>query len=140
MRCGAGTQRSLHSRVLPAFFCAGGLFVFAGKIFIVTFSDLLLDFFGHEIHRCIKIALHILGEEVRAREGQADGAGELAFGGFGLIMLQGHARIDGKAVELCQLVKAADDVIFDGLGEGYIMRRKDQFHGDTMQCGYEKIQ
>ena len=64
----------------------------------------------------------------------------MAFGRLGLIMLQGHARIDGKAVELCQLVKAADDVIFDGLGEGYIMRRKDQFHGDTMQCGYEKIQ
>jgi hypothetical protein len=137
---GSEELTSLQSSVLPVSFCAGGLFVFAGKIFVVAFSDLLLDFLGYKIHRCIKIALNVRRKQVRTRESQADGAGELPFGGLGLIMLEGHARIHGKAVELCQFVKAADDVIFDGLGQGEIMRRKDQFHGDSMQCGCEKIQ
>ena len=130
----------LQSRFLPGPLCAGGLFVFAGKIFVVALSDLLLDFLGHEIHRCIKIALNVLRKEIRARESQPDGAGELPFGSFGPVMLERDARIHGKAIELGQLIEEADDVIFDGLGQSHIMRRKDQFHGDTMQRGCGKIQ
>ena len=70
----------------------------------------------------------ILGEKVGAGNGKTHGAFELAFGGLGVVAVQADAGVDGEAVDMLELVNAGEDVFLDGLGQGHIMRRENQFH------------
>ena len=54
------------------------------------------------------------------------------------VVLQRHARIDRKAVQVLQLGNAADDVVFDRFGQSHIMSREDQVHADRMQRLWHK--
>ena len=114
--------------------------MFAGDVLVMALADLLFELFCDEIDGGVKVILDILREKVRAGQRKTDGTGELSLRSFGLIMFEGDSSIHSIAVQMSQLVNSADDMIFDGFSESEIMRRKDQFHGDTMQCGYEKIQ
>src|SRR5881394_607369 len=62
----------------PAF-GACGLGVFAGLVFALALADLLLDFFGDEVNRRVKVAFGVLGKEIGARHGEPHGAVELLF-------------------------------------------------------------
>ncbi len=58
--------------------------------FIVTFPQLLLNFFGYQINRHVKIALMILGKHVRTLEINMHGAFEFIFRQSDMIPLQIH--------------------------------------------------
>jgi hypothetical protein len=46
-----------------------------------------------------------------------------------VIELESHPGIDGTAIEMIELLDATDQMIFNGFGEGEIMRAQHQFHG-----------
>ena len=102
--------------------------MFAGLIFALPLSDLLLDFFGYQIDGSIEVAFDVLGEQVRTRKGKPNGTGKGALRRPGLVMLEGDTRIGGETVQMFEFRDSDDDVIFDGLGQRHVMRRKDQIH------------
>ena len=114
--------------------------MFAGFVFALAFADLLFDFFGDEIDGGVEVIFDVFGEEVGSGDFEADGAGELAFGGFGLVEDDGDAGGEGKAVEVGDFLHAGDDVIFDGLGFFQVMGRDDQVHGWNDALDWGKIQ
>lgn len=104
------------------------MFVFAGLILIVAFADLLLNLLADDINRRIEIAIHRFGKQVRPRHHQADGTGELALGGFGFVVIENDPGLNRKAIQMLEFRDPAHDVVFDGLGQRQVMRRKDQVH------------
>src|SRR5471032_1407511 len=70
---------TLHSGVALGVFEFGGVLVFVRLDFVVTLADLLLDFFCHAVNGRIQIAFAILGKQIRAAHGEAQGATELFF-------------------------------------------------------------
>src|SRR5882762_7715981 len=54
--------------------------VIAGFELVMPLAELLLEFLGHQIYRRIKVALYVLGKDVRAGERDAQRTGELPFG------------------------------------------------------------
>lgn len=114
--------------------------MFAGDELVVSLADLLFEFFRDQIDCGVKVTLDIFGKEVRAWQRKAHGTGELSFGSLGLIMLEGDPGVDGETVEMRQLVNSANDMIFDGFGEGEIVRREDQIHAHRMARDERKIQ
>ena len=54
--------------------------------FVVTFSDLLFNFFGDQIDRCIEVVFTIFSVEIWAWDGEAHGALKLPFGYFSHVM------------------------------------------------------
>ncbi|MEY2427245.1 MAG: hypothetical protein QOJ40_130 [Verrucomicrobiota bacterium] len=114
--------------------------MFASFEFVAPLADLLLDFFRHEINGRVEVALMILSEEVRPRNRKAHRARELPFRRLGLVMFKGDPRIDRPAVQVVQLVNAAHQVVFDGLGQRHVVGRKDQIHILRMQPVCDKIQ
>jgi len=90
--------------------------MFALLVFIVSFPKLLFDLFGDQVNRRIQIAFNVLGEEIRAGEGDAHGAGKLPFRGLGLIAVKCHPRVDRIAVEVFQFADTVDDMILNGIG------------------------
>jgi hypothetical protein len=127
-------------RFLAPPFGACRLGMFAGFVFAVTFADLLLDFLGHKIDGGVEIALAILGKQVGTGHGQAEGAGELLFGGLPMVVFKRHAGVDGKTVEVIEFIDACDDVVFDGFRQSQIVRREYQFHESIMMARVNKIQ
>ena len=130
----------LQSLFLPRAFGAGRLSVLARLAFVVSLTKLLLDFLRNDINRGVKITLDVFGKQVRTREGNAHGTGKLPLWGFGLVTVESYPCIDGVAVEVFQLADAAYDMIFDGIGQGHIVRQQDQVHGPIMQSARDKIQ
>ena len=114
--------------------------MFSSKVFILPLSDLLFNFFNNKVDCSVEIAFNIFGKKIWARKRKAKGAGELLVRGLGFIMLESHPSIDRIAVQVRQLLNFADDVIFDGFGQCYVVRRKDQVHGVSMESGSNKIQ
>ena len=57
-----------------------------------------------------------------------------------MVVFQRDARIHGALVEMVQLLQPVENVIFDGFGQGHVVRRKNQFHVSKMQPTREKIQ
>ena len=100
----------------------------AGLVLVVTLANLLLDFLGHHVNGRVEVNFGILGEKVGAGNGKTHGAFELAIGGLGVVVVQADAGVDGEAVNVFKLVDAGEDVFLDGLGEGHVMRRENQFH------------
>lgn len=127
-------------RFLATPFGAGCLGMFAGFVFVVSLADLLLDFLGHKIDGGVEVALAILGKQVGTGHGQAEGAGELLFGGLPMVVFQRHAGVDGKTVKVIEFIDACDDVVFDGFRQSQIVRREYQFHGGIMVAPVNKIQ
>jgi hypothetical protein len=124
----------------PGVFEFGSDLVLLRLAFVLPGADLLRDFFGDAVNRRIQIAFDILGEQIRPAHAQADGATELFFGDAGVIVFEGHARIHGAPVKMVELHQAGEDVVFNGLGQRYVVRRKYQFHITKMQPMVGKIQ
>jgi len=122
---------SLHAR---------GFRVFACFVFVVTFSNLLLDFLNDEIDGGVKIAFTVLGKKVGAGHGEANGTGELLFRRFPVVMFQGHPRVQRAAVQMVEFFEAVDEVVFDGFRKRQVVRRKNQFHSGMMVAHMNKIQ
>ena len=112
----------------------------AGFVLVVTFTNLLFDFFRHHVDRRVKVTFAIFGEQVRPTDPQADRAGKLALGRPGMIVFERHARVDGEPVQMLQFVDPAENVVFNGLGQRHIMRRKDKLHEAIMCPDENKIQ
>ena len=112
------------SRFLPFPFAARGHFVFARLPFAVALADLLFDLLGDAVNGCIQIALDVLGEQVGSTHRQSDGAAKLLSQSSGVIVFEGDARLDRALVEVIQFLQPAQDMIFNRLGQGQVMRRK----------------
>src|SRR6266446_8962086 len=125
---------------LAAAFGAGRQGVFAGFVFALALADLLLDFFGDEVNRGVKVALGVLGKEVGSRHGQPHGAVELFFRSFSMVMFERHTSVNGEAVEVVELVDPRHDMVLDGLGERHVVGRENQFHEPMMISTGQKIQ
>ncbi|MDB6064603.1 MAG: hypothetical protein JWR26_811 [Pedosphaera sp.] len=121
-------------------FGAGSIGVLAGFVFALAPANLLLDFFRHEVDGGVEIAFAILGKKVWTRFGEAHGAFELAFRGFGGIVFQGDAGIDGKTVEMFELIDPDQDVLFNGIGESHVVQRENHFHINSLRRLGQKIQ
>ncbi len=132
--------QALKTALLPCLFCTRGLFVFSSQIFVLSLSDLLFDFLGDQVDGGVEVIFNVFCKKVGTRESQAKRTGELLLGRLGFVMFKSDSSIDGIAIQMRQLLYFADDVIFDGLGEGYIVRRKDQVHELTMGSECNKIQ
>ena len=96
----------------------------ARMVFVLTFSDLLLNFFSHQIDGRIQVAFHVLGEQIRAGQRQADRTGELALRRFGLIALEGDPNIHRKPRQMIEFVDLIQDVVLNCLGQRHVVRRK----------------
>ena len=114
--------------------------MFARDELVVSLADLLFEFFRDQIDCGVKVTLDVFGEQVRAWQRKADRTGELSFGSLGLIVLESDPGIDGETIKMRQLFNTANDMIFDGFGEGEIVRREDQIHRNSMARGDRKIQ
>jgi hypothetical protein len=114
--------------------------VFPGLKFVVALPDLLFDFFGDLVDRRVQIALDILGKEVGTAHGQPDGTTELLSQDARVVVLEGDTRVNGTLVEVVELLQPGQDVIFNGLGQRYVVRRKNQLHEQKMQPEDDKIQ
>jgi hypothetical protein len=114
--------------------------VFARLNFAVAFSDLLFDFFGDLVNGCVKVAFHVFGEKVRAAHAQAHGATELFFRNARMVVFERDARVNGALVKMVELFQTAENMVFYGFGERYVVRRKYQFHVKKMQFPDLKIQ
>jgi len=114
--------------------------MFSSEVFILPLADLLFNFFDNQVDCSVEIAFNIFGKKIGTRKRKAKRAGELLVRGLGFIMLESHPSIDRIAVQVGQLLNFADDVIFDGFGQCYVVRRKDQVHGVSMESGSNKIQ
>src|SRR5437773_607820 len=125
---------------LASAFGAGGLRVFAGFVFALALADLLLDFFGDEVNRGVKVALGVLGKEVGSRHGEPHGTVELFFRSLSMVMLERHTSVNGEAVEVVELVDPRHDMVLDGFGERHVMGRENQFHEQMMISTGQKIQ
>ncbi|MDB6019342.1 MAG: hypothetical protein JWR19_3831 [Pedosphaera sp.] len=112
----------------------------AGFVLALALPDLLFDLLGHQINGGVKIGFRIFREQVRARHGKSHRAGKLPFGGLGRIMLQTNTGIDGKTVKMFQLVDPDQDMVLDGLGKSYVVRRENQFHSYSLRRERHKIQ
>ena len=108
--------------------------------FAVAFADLLFDFFGDLVNGRIQIAFNVFGIQIGSAQAQADRAGELFSGGAGMVVFQRYARVNGAPVKMVEFLDLVQDVIFDGPGQGDVVRRENQFHGVKMQPGVKKIQ
>ena len=53
---------------------------------------------------------------------------ELFFRHAGVVVFERDARVHDALVQVVQLVEPGDDVVFNGLGEGDVVRGKNQFH------------
>ena len=134
-------QRSISDpRFLTFALHPRGLGVFAGLVFAMPFADLLFDLFDDKIDGGVKITFTVFGEEVGTRHRQANGTGELLFRRFAVVVFEGDARVNGPAVQVIKLYEARDEMVFNGFGEGQVVRRKDQFHDGMMVTGTDKIQ
>ena len=40
-----------------------------------------------------------------------------------MVVLEGHAGIDGPTIEMLELLDAHEDVVLDRLGQSYVVRR-----------------
>jgi hypothetical protein len=112
----------------------------ASEVFVLPLPDLLFDLLCDQVNGGVKIAFNIFGEKIGTGKGKTKRAGELLVRGFSLVMFQNHTGVDRIAVQVRQLLYSGDDVIFDGFGEGYVVRRKDQVHVVSMGSGSIKIQ
>src|SRR5208337_1706060 len=88
-------QPSRRFRFLAGPFRARGDLVLAGLPFVVALADLLFDFFGDLVNGGVQVAFDVLGKKVGPAHAYPDGAGELFSGGAGMVMFEGHARING---------------------------------------------
>src|SRR5882724_10562385 len=88
-------RRNMRSdpSLLPRALGVGGHLMFAGLMLIVAFPNLLFDFLGDDVNCSIKIAFDIFREQVGAAEIQADGTGELLFGGARVVVFERDAGI-----------------------------------------------
>ncbi len=106
----------------------------------VAFADLTFNFFGHHVNGRIQVFLFIFGEQIRATNPEADGAGKRFGRGASFIMLQNNSRINRPLVHVIQLLDLAHDVFFNRGGERDVVRDDDQFHGKRMRRARRKIQ
>lgn len=89
--------------------------------FAMTFANLLLNFLGNTINGDIKIVLLVDSEKIGAAHSQADGTRKLFFRKTGVVMFQGHPRINCPLVEMFQLIKPVKNMIFNGFGQRHIV-------------------
>src|SRR4051812_5789364 len=115
------TNSVLHRRrFLSCAFRSRSYFYVARLEFVMTFANLPLDFFRDHVNRRVKIRLDIFGEHVGSGQEDTYGAAKGALRRFGFIVLEGHARLGGIALEVLQFADSADDVILDCFGEGHV--------------------
>lgn len=131
--------RALQSRDLAGFLHTGTKDMFARFCFIVTFSQLLFDFFGDQIDGGVEVGLGVLREDVRPRHTEADGAGELAFRAPEVIVLKGDTRAGDEAVEVFELFNFGEDVIFNRFCQRNVVRRKNELHMGNLAQAAGKI-
>src|SRR5439155_3027015 len=132
--------RQSEAGFLASAFGAGGLGVFAGSVFALTFADLLLDFFGDKVNRSVEVALGVLGKEVGARHGEPHGTDKLFFRSFSMVMFERHASVNGEAVEVVEFIDPRHDMVLDGFGKRHVMERENQFHERMMVSTGQKSQ
>jgi len=106
--------------------------MFAINEFVVPLADLLLDLFCHQVDGGVEVAFDVLGKEIRATLTHSHGAGKLLFRGASLVALEDDPDFEGELVEMLKLFDAADEVIFDCLGQGHIVRRENQIHAGIL--------
>ena len=107
---------------------------------LVAFPDLLFDFLCDPVNRRIQIAFAILGKQIGAAHAQAHGTTELFLRRARVVVLQGDPGVHGALVKMVEFLQPAEHMIFDGFGQGDIMRRKNQFHKGKMDLNGDKIQ
>jgi len=91
-------------------------------------AQLLLDFFRDAIDRGVKVALAVLGEQIRAAHSEPHGASKSPLGRARMIVFQSDPDVHGSLVQMLQFIDARQHVILDGFGQGHIVRRKNEFH------------
>ena len=107
---------TLNQSFLVADLDAGRLCVLPILEFVMALANLLFDFFRHLVDRGIKVAIMVLGVEVRPANAESNGTFKLPIGGLGMVVFESDAGIDGPAVEMLELLDAHEDMILDGLG------------------------
>jgi hypothetical protein len=127
-------------RFLAGPFAARGNLVFAGLPFVVTFADLLLDFFGNLVDGRVQITFDVFGKKIGSAHAEANGAAKLFSGGTGVVVFEGHPRINGALVKMIEFLQLSQNVVLNGLGQGDIVRRQNQFHDSKMQFPDGEIQ
>lgn len=115
-------------RFLAAALAARSLFVPAGFVLIVALANLLFDFFGNKIDGGVEVRFKILCVKVRSRHVKEHGTLELPVCGLGGVVFQNDTSVDRETVQSSQLIEAGNNVILNGLGEGNVVRRDNQFH------------
>ena len=133
-------RRIILIRFLPGAFGFGTHLGFFCLEFAVALADLLFNFFDDGIYCGVEVALDVFGEEVWAAHAEADGAAELFFRHAGVVVLKGDAGIHDALIHMVQLVELGDNVVFDGFGEGHVVRGQNQFHKKRMRLERGKIQ
>ena len=127
-RPGGPARTSLQAFILKRALGPGRLLVLAGLVFIVPLADLLLNLLADHVNGRVKVAIHGLCKQIRSRHHQPHRAGKLTLRRFGLVVIENHSRLNGKAIQVLQLRNPTHDVVLNGLGQRQIMRRKDQVH------------
>ena len=85
--------------------------------FTVTFPQLLLNFFGHQINGCIQVTFLILCKHIRPLEIEMHGAFVLVPRETNMIPLQIHPGFQCPLVHMFKFVNTAAHMIFNCLGE-----------------------
>ena len=114
--------------------------MFARLVFVVALAQLLFNFFGHKVDGRVKIALPILGKQVRPRDGEPDGTTKLAFRQFQMIVFKRDAGAGHKPVHVLQLLNARENMILDGFGQSDVVGRQNELHATRMAQARRKIQ
>ena len=118
----------LYIRQLPCLlgFCRPR--VMSRDDFTVTFPQLLLNFFGHQINGCIQVTFMILRKHIRPFEIQMHGAFILVFRETDMVPLQIHPGFQGPLVHVFKFVNTDAHMVFNCLGEFNIVGIKNKLH------------
>ena len=106
----------------------------------MAFADLLFDFFGYPVNCRVKVAFVILGKQVGPRMSRRMEQTELSFRDASMVVLKGDARVNNPLVVVVEFFQLVENMVFDGLGQCDVVRRKNQFHAFKMQSNSRKSQ
>ena len=96
--------------------------------FIVTFPQLLLNFFGYQIDCRVKIVLMILGEYVRTLKINMHGAFEFVFRQADMIPFQIHPGFQRPSIHVLEFINTNTHMFLNGFGNFNIVGIKNKLH------------
>ena len=106
----------------------------------MALAQLLFHLLGHKVNRRVQITLAILGVQVGTGHGQPQGAGELAFRHFQMVVFHRDPRTGGVMIQVFQFFNSGENMIFNRFGQGDVVRRENELHTVKLPRIVEKIQ